>query len=1204
MKPRINDLITVFLIQLVLTLPFYSSNVYGLTISNVRVTKAAANSATIEWNTDNTSSGKVRYGQTTGLGFTQRHDNFLLNHTITVINGISSNTLYFFSVESTDINGNTTVDNNSNNFYTFRTLDITPPQQVAGLKVLSTTFDSVSLSWNAVNASDLSHYVIYRDRIPAANSTSNSFIDTGLSSNTEFIYKVSAVDTSDNEGPLSDTVIASTLRFDTTPPIISSVEALPLTDATARITWLTDENSTTTAFYGINKTDNTRSIDGFAINHSIVVDKLIKNNVYIFTVRSCDSSDNCANSSGNFTSGKDATIPFLNLSIPKCVNRRTADIIGTTEPFSKVTLFVNDFNVPKRSLGSSEVGSSGKFVFSQVQLQDSNTIKIAIEDRSGNKNQKTFDVKVDTQDPAVQLSEVPSLVSKLNLSFSGSADEPVTIRVFADADANKSSVPSKINGLNATKIRQNSVELGWNESKDKDFSHYAVYRSDIGAIAVTKPSNFNLYIDALVDSGKSYTYYVSAVNIFGAEGEKSERITVTTSKGGEVLNLKPAAVDIFEDFRKPLLVVNTTGKFNFGVKLDKGDGDYTIKAIFEDCAENSVTIQKDVTLDTKKPEVKITSPSSGAFIFENVANEIDVIGKTKPNARVHLFVDRTPFSFYNQSFELSGLPNEVQDLDEAKLDAKCRSSVSVSFCRTGADFSVDADEQGNFKFENVDLTTIFGGASRIREVPVTDFRDTQLNQEAQESKKTTLVVIATDKVGQRGVATQTVRIGTCWSGNQSWDIIPLTQYQSPTFLSTERFAEGTETAYFYFNYSYIGRGQSAKITDISLSKACGTREVLDPRFNISCQIMPSGNSPVKLNKPDNTLSYSAVPLSRFLGMDRFLEDDWKSFFKSINNELTLPFKVRITYEHDVTNENGQSVRVKETQTTCEQVSYVVDNSIIDPRKVLPDWLLFDAVDFLQTSIKTISQIQEQISKLIDYVAIGCLYSIIARTFVKIWRIWTEFSDEKIFAKIQDYTSLSFNLGSEDKNQDCKEIMGAIKQGYGNFKIKYLSDAELQKCFPSSASAWKTEANLYQAQRWTCDRIFGHSAPSAWTETEDDTELYRKVTSEKTCESDFDTQGQRLKAEECKSLPSRYIDVLKDPKDIPVGKKCFLLSNPDNQKEQFIYTLANDQDPVLNSNKIYKLESYERRYRDAIYAVKLTEDVYMTNFPKTCAELCS
>ena len=48
MNSRIRDFLAVLIIQLVLTIPFYTANVYGLTISNARATKVTSNSATIE----------------------------------------------------------------------------------------------------------------------------------------------------------------------------------------------------------------------------------------------------------------------------------------------------------------------------------------------------------------------------------------------------------------------------------------------------------------------------------------------------------------------------------------------------------------------------------------------------------------------------------------------------------------------------------------------------------------------------------------------------------------------------------------------------------------------------------------------------------------------------------------------------------------------------------------------------------------------------------------------------------------------------------------------------------------------------------------------------------------------------------------------------------------------------------------------------
>ncbi|MBS3104887.1 fibronectin type III domain-containing protein [Candidatus Woesearchaeota archaeon] len=1199
MKSKINEIITIFLIQLVLTLPFYTANVYGLTISNIRVTKVSSNSATIEWSTDEISDGRVRYGQTTALGFTQRHDNFISNHTITVFNGINSDTPYFFAVESTDLNGNIAIDNRANSFYTFKTTDITPPPQVNGLNLVSTTPNSIFLSWNSVNIADFSHYVIYRNRIPVANFITNSFNDTNLQSNTNFNYKISAVDNSGNEGPQSDTLIASTSAIDSAIPVISNLEALPLTDAAARITWITNENSTTTVLYGVNKTDKIKSSDDLVTNHSIVIDSLAKGAKHIIIAKSCDASNNCANFSlQNFVAGKEFNLAVINISIPRFVNRRVIDLVGSAKQFSSITLFVNNMNIPKRSLSSAEIDASGNFVFSNIQLEQDNIIRVDVVDKFGTKHQKLFEVSVDTEDPTIQLNDIPSLTSKTELAISGATNEPGKINVFVDANVKEITTPSKITGLNAVKAGQNSIELNWDESKDKDFSHYVVYRENAGPIALTKPANFNLYIDALVDSGRSYTYQVSAVNILGKEGEKSEPVTAATLQGGAILNLQTPEVDIFEDFRKPLMVVNVSSPFSFSIKLNKGDGTYLIKMIFEDRAGNSVVVEKSVTLDTKIPEVKILSPPSGAFIFENVANEIEIIGKTKPNARVHLFVDRTPFSFFNQTLEVSGLPNEIQNLPEAQLDAKCRSSVSASFCRTGADFSVDADARGDFKFEKVDLTVIFGGAGRLREVPVAEFRDTILNPEAQESKRTTLVVIATDQAGLRGVATQQIRLGTCWSGNQSWDIIPLTQYQSPVLLSAERLRDGVETLYFYFNYSYIGRGTSARISTISISKACSTKETLDPRFNISCQIMPGGNSPKLLNPPDNTVSYSAMTLNRFPGMEQFMEDDWKSFFKAINNELTIPLKVTIAYKHDTDND-GQIE--SEVQTTCEQVSYAVDKSIIDPRKVLPDWLLFDFVDFLQSSIETLTKLQEQINTLLEFVVVGCFASFGLNIGLQIYRRWTDFWEEKKYAisnalkfnEIVEAFKLAQNTGgSED---DCKLLIKDIKAKRGSFKLAYVNDIELKKCFPASAAAWESEAKVYSLMRWSCDRVFGHAAPSKWTENRDDTQLLAKIQSGEGCAADQSVRGQPLRLINCKNAQLSAYGAT--PDQFGIDDKCFEVESGTNK------ALLTFGQQVGNSN-IYTINHLKgSRNIEIQYAIRKDETNFLASQSKSCAELC-
>src|SRR3989344_1679432 len=789
MTYKIKDFIAIFLIQLVLTLPFFTADAFALTISDVKVTKITATSATVEWNTDLPATGKVKYGKTMELGLAETNSTLAKDHAINLKNQIKNDSTYFFSLESQDFDKNTAIDNNNGKFYTFKTLDAVPPPKLTGFRIVSSTSNSVTLSWDAWASAEFDHYVVYKNGAAIANAQTNSYTDSTFTSGSSSIYKVSAYDKNGNGGILSEPVAA-----------------------------------------------------------------------------------------GSDPQRPEITQFLSDISIPRYVNRRVIDISGSTKSGSVVTLYLNGNSV--KTLGSNEV-LTGRFAFNQVQLQDNNNIKITAKDNAGTTVDKTFEVGVDTESPVVKLSSIVNITSKIELNITGSVSEPVTVSVFMDSSANNSATPPKIKKLNSTKITQNSVELKWELSQDKDFSHYVLYRNSI-PIATASPSSFTVFTDALVDSGKEYNYQISVVNIFGKEGDKSDTLTVKTLEGGAILNANYPPVDTLEDFRKPAFTTNISNNFNIGMKLAKGDGTYDVKLVFEDKAGNKFTAQKGITLDTKKPAVKIITPPTGSLVYENVAHEVDIIGKTEPNARVHLYIDRTPFSF-DTNVQLAGLPNEAQDVprsnfditadfqekldnaSETALESKCKSSISIkTSCKDGADRSATADRDGNFKFEKIDLTSQFGLSTRIQEVSPTDFRDTVLNSQARDSKKANILIVATDPVGQRGFAKSTVAIGTCWSGNLSWDVIPLTQFQSPTLLSTERMAEGTEALYFYFNYSYIGRGANARITRVSLAKACGTRELMDPRFNVSCRVMPQGETPTKLNKPDNTLTYSVVPLNRLV----------------------------------------------------------------------------------------------------------------------------------------------------------------------------------------------------------------------------------------------------------------------------------------------------------------------------------------------------
>ena len=88
--------------------------------------------------------------------------------------------------------------------------DTTPPGQVTGLSAAAVSSSQIDLSWDSNTETDLVYYNVYRDSSLIANSEINSYSDTDLSSSMTYCYMVSAVDTSGNEGLLSDPVSETT----------------------------------------------------------------------------------------------------------------------------------------------------------------------------------------------------------------------------------------------------------------------------------------------------------------------------------------------------------------------------------------------------------------------------------------------------------------------------------------------------------------------------------------------------------------------------------------------------------------------------------------------------------------------------------------------------------------------------------------------------------------------------------------------------------------------------------------------------------------------------------------------------------------------------------------------------------------------------------------------------------------------------------
>ena len=90
--------------------------------------------------------------------------------------------------------------------------DTNAPGQVTGLSIIPASASQLDLVWTPNPESDVDHYDVHRDTVSGFTPSATnlvaqpavaSYSDTGLDSSTTYYYRVAAVDTSNNIGPMS-----------------------------------------------------------------------------------------------------------------------------------------------------------------------------------------------------------------------------------------------------------------------------------------------------------------------------------------------------------------------------------------------------------------------------------------------------------------------------------------------------------------------------------------------------------------------------------------------------------------------------------------------------------------------------------------------------------------------------------------------------------------------------------------------------------------------------------------------------------------------------------------------------------------------------------------------------------------------------------------------------------------------------------------
>ena len=296
------------------------------TVSIVSVSPITSSTATITWSTNEVADAQVEYGLTADYGsITVLDTNLALTHSV-ALTSLTPNTLYHYRVRSSDELGNVAVTSDE----TFTAAPLSGSRggtasvsgsggsssvAVSTIESSSITTTSVTITWTTDLLSDsqveygTSELFGSATPLNSALTTSHSVSISGLSANTNYIFRVKS-----KPAGASVAVVSTTYEFNTLadpqpltqPANVSSVAAVSITTSAASVSWNTDAAATSYVEYGISSAyGQLRTLgSSLATSHTVALSNLTANTLYHYRVKSVtDAGDITYSDDHTFTTG-------------------------------------------------------------------------------------------------------------------------------------------------------------------------------------------------------------------------------------------------------------------------------------------------------------------------------------------------------------------------------------------------------------------------------------------------------------------------------------------------------------------------------------------------------------------------------------------------------------------------------------------------------------------------------------------------------------------------------------------------------------------------------------------------------------------------------------------------------------------------------------------------------------------------------------
>jgi len=168
--------------------------------------------------------------------------------------------------------------------------------------------------------------------------------------------------------------LCKTTTPDTTAPVISSIEAINISAATAKIKWTTDEVANGKIWYStttpvVTTGDPTKSSSTYVVSHSIQLTGLAANTTYYYVVGSADGSGNITKATeGSFTTlAVDTTAPVISSIEETNITTTAAKIKWTTNEVTNSKIWYG-ITTPVVTTGDPTKSSSDYVISHEIEL--------------------------------------------------------------------------------------------------------------------------------------------------------------------------------------------------------------------------------------------------------------------------------------------------------------------------------------------------------------------------------------------------------------------------------------------------------------------------------------------------------------------------------------------------------------------------------------------------------------------------------------------------------------------------------------------------------------------------------------------------------------------------------------------------------------------------------------------------------------------